>query len=72
MTVPTNEDYQLVRKAQVEQALRAMKDLGDLLRREAAREGISLEELETMLDTHNQREAPRPLTPPLRSARLKP
>jgi DUF917 family protein len=46
------EDYQVVRKAQVEQALKAMNDLGDVLRREAESEGISLEELETMLDTH--------------------
>jgi len=43
------DDYQLVRKAQ---ALKAMKDLGNVLRREAEREGISLEELETMLETH--------------------
>jgi len=47
------DDYQLVRKAQVEQALKAMKDLGQVLRREAEREGMSLEQLETMLDTHN-------------------
>ncbi len=46
------EDYQVVRKAQVQQALKAMRDLGDVLRREAERDGISLEELETMLDTH--------------------
>ena len=46
------DDYQVVRKAQVEQALKAMKDLGDLLRQEAERDGISLDELETMLDTH--------------------
>jgi len=46
------EDYQVVRKAQVEQALKAMNDLGNVLRREAEREGISLEELETMLETH--------------------
>jgi len=46
------EDYQVVRKAQVEQALKAMKDLGNVLRREAEREGLSLEELETMLETH--------------------
>ena len=43
------DDYQLVRKAQ---ALKAMKDLGNVLRREAEHEGVSLEELETMLDTH--------------------
>ncbi len=46
------EDYQVVRKAQVEQALKAMNDLGNVLRRGAEREGISLEELETMLETH--------------------
>jgi PHD/YefM family antitoxin component YafN of YafNO toxin-antitoxin module len=46
------DDYQVVRKAQVEQALKAMKDLGNVLRREAEREGLSLEELETMLETH--------------------
>jgi hypothetical protein len=43
------DDYQVVRKAQ---ALKAMRDLGGLLRREAEHAGISLEELETMLDTH--------------------
>ena len=43
------DDYQVVRKAQ---ALKAMKDLGNVLRTEAERDGISLEELETMLDTH--------------------
>ena len=46
------DDYQVVRKAQVEQALKAMNDLGNVLRREAEHEGVSLEELETMLDTH--------------------
>jgi hypothetical protein len=46
------DDYQVLRKAQVEQALKAMNDLGDVLRREAERDGISLNELETMLDTH--------------------
>jgi len=46
------EDYQVVRKAQVEQALKAMNDLGNVLRREAEREGLSLDELETMLETH--------------------
>ena len=47
------DDYQVVRKAKVEQALKAIDDLGEVLRREAEREGISLEELETMLDTHS-------------------
>jgi hypothetical protein len=46
------DDDQGVRKAQVEQALKAMNDLGNVLRREAEREGISLDELETMLETH--------------------
>ena len=46
------DDYQVVRKAQVEQALKAMKDLGEVIRREAERDGISLDELEKMLDTH--------------------
>jgi hypothetical protein len=57
-TVTTDEAMQklpdLVRKAQVEQALKAMNDLGNVLRREAEREGISLEELETMLETHTE------------------
>jgi hypothetical protein len=46
------DDYQVVRKAQIDQALQSMNDLGTVLHREAAREGISLDELETMLDTH--------------------
>lgn len=47
------DDYEVVRKAKVEAALNAMQDLGALLRREAVREGISLDELESMLDRHN-------------------
>ena len=46
------DDYEVVRKAKIEKALKAMDDLGGLLRREATREGISLDDLENMLDRH--------------------
>jgi len=47
------DDYEAVRKARIETALNAMNDLGAILRREAAREGISLNELEQLLDRHS-------------------
>jgi len=46
------DDYEVVRKAKIEDALNAMSDLGAMLRREASREGISLDDLEKMLDRH--------------------
>jgi len=46
------DDYEVVRRAKIDKALKAMDDLGALLRREAAREGTSLDELEKMLDRH--------------------
>jgi hypothetical protein len=46
------DDYEVVRRAKVNQALDAMVRLGDMLREEAGQEGISVDELETMLDRH--------------------
>jgi hypothetical protein len=44
------EDFQLVRKARVDRAIRAMEVLGESLREAAAEEGISPEDLEKMFD----------------------
>jgi len=44
------EDYEIVRKAKVERLMRAMDALGAELRAGAAEEGISVDELEKMLD----------------------
>lgn len=46
----STDDYEIVRQAKVDRALRAMDELGNLLRREAAQAGICVEELEKMLD----------------------
>jgi PHD/YefM family antitoxin component YafN of YafNO toxin-antitoxin module len=46
------EDFEIVRKANVTRALAAMEALGTSLRGAAAAEGISLDELEKMLDRH--------------------
>ncbi len=47
------DDYEVVRRAKIDNSLTAMNDLGAILRREAAREGISLDDLEKMLDRHS-------------------
>lgn len=49
------DDYALIRKAKVDRFLRASEELGKQLRAYAFEEGISLEDLEKMLD----RKAPK-------------
>jgi hypothetical protein len=44
------KDFEVIRKAQVDRLMLAMKELGKELRAGAAEQGISLEELERMLD----------------------
>jgi hypothetical protein len=48
--VVSKDDYEIVRKAKVERLFAAMDRLGTVLRKEAAEDGISLDELEKMLD----------------------
>ncbi len=44
------EDFEVVRKARADRAIRAMEVLGESLRKAAAEEGISPEDLEKMFD----------------------
>ena len=46
------DDFELIRKAKIDTAINATGELGALMRREATRDGISVDELEKMLDRH--------------------
>ena len=46
------DDFELIRKAKIDTAINAIGELGALMRREATRDGISVDELEKMLDRH--------------------
>jgi PHD/YefM family antitoxin component YafN of YafNO toxin-antitoxin module len=48
--IVSKEDYEIVRKAKVARLLAAMDRLGEAMREEAAQKGISLDDLERMLD----------------------
>ena len=47
------EDYMIIHKEKAARLIRVIDNLGDLMRKEAQEKGISLEELESMLDRHN-------------------
>ncbi len=47
------EDYDIIRKYRAERLLESMDALGAAMRDEAAKAGISLEDLEKMLDRHD-------------------
>jgi hypothetical protein len=44
------KDYEIVRRAKAEDFLRAMRAFGDDIRARAAKDGITVDELEKMLD----------------------
>jgi hypothetical protein len=48
--IVSKDDYEIVRKAKVDRLMASMDELGSALRKGAAAEGISLDELEKMLD----------------------
>jgi hypothetical protein len=56
--IVSKEDYEIVRRAKIDRLMQAMDRLGEGLRQGAAQAGVSLDELEKMLDRKAPQDRP--------------